>query len=34
MNKLEGCGGMLPKEIKLIRHSEIASEAMFGPKCY
>ena len=30
---LEGCGGMLPQVLK-IRHSEMASEAMFGPKCY
>ena len=30
VNKLGGSGGMLPQE--KIRHSEIASEAMFGPK--
>ena len=34
MNKLGGSGGMLPQENFKIRHSEIASEAMFGPKCY
>ena len=32
MNKLGGSGGMLPQE--KIMHSEIASEATFGPKCY
>ena len=34
MKKLGGSGGMLPQENFKIRHSEIASEAMFGPKCY
>ena len=35
VNKLGGSGGMLPQENYFkIRHSEIASEAMFGPKCY
>ena len=32
--KLEGSGGMLSQKSFKIRHSEIASEAMFGPKCY
>ena len=31
VDKLGGSGGILPHE---IRHSEIAAEAMFGPKCY
>ena len=31
MNKLGGVGGMLPRK---IWHSEIASQAMFGPKYY
>ena len=31
VNKLGGSGGMLPHENFF---SEIASEAMFGPKCY
>ena len=35
VNKLGGSGGMLSQEkIFKIRHSEIASEAMFGLKCY
>ena len=32
VNKLGGCGGMLPRKIVKISHSEIASEAMFGLK--
>ena len=32
VNKLGGSGGMLPLENFKIRHSEIASEAIFGPK--
>ena len=34
VKKLGGSGGMLPQENFKIRHSEMASEAMFGPKCY
>ena len=34
VKKLGGSGGMLPQENFKIRHSEIASEAMFGPKRY
>ena len=34
LKKLGGSGGMLPQENFKIRHSEIASEATFGPKCY
>ena len=32
VNKLGGSGGMVPQENFKIRHSEMASEAMFGPK--
>ena len=28
-----GVGGILPQEFSLIRHSEIASEAILGAKC-
>ena len=32
-NEVGGSGGMFPQEIFFeIRHSEIASEALFGPK--
>ena len=34
MKKLGWSGGMLSQENFKIRHSEITSEAMFGPKCY
>ena len=35
VNKVGGSGGMCsPRKIFQIRHSEIASEAMVGLKCY
>ena len=35
VNKLGRSGGMVPQEnFCKIRHSEITSEAMFGPKYY
>ena len=34
VNKVGGSGACSPKKIFKIRHSEIASEAMFGPKDY
>ena len=34
VNKLGGLGACSPRKVFKISHSEMASEAMFGPKCY